>query len=93
MRAQPPSWELEFRAGAHRALQSLGRQNPKMANRVIKKIQWLRENADVLRHEKLRGRDEYSLHVGQYRVLYELDWAHRRIVIARVGAHSIAYRD
>lgn len=92
MRTQEHSWRLEFRAGAQRALEGLAQRNPHIASKLIKKIQWLKENVGSIRHEKLRGCEEYSLHCGQYRVLYELDWTQRRIVIVRVGAHNAAYR-
>nr|BAL58704.1 hypothetical protein HGMM_OP2C252 [Candidatus Acetothermum autotrophicum] len=70
----------------------MAQRNPHIASKLIQKIQWLRKNVDSIRHEKLRGREEYSLHFGQYRVLYELDWTQQRIVIVRVGAHNAAYR-
>jgi mRNA-degrading endonuclease RelE of RelBE toxin-antitoxin system len=38
------------------------------------------------------GHKEYSLHVGQFRILYLLDWTKRRIVIQIVGKHDEAYR-
>jgi mRNA-degrading endonuclease RelE of RelBE toxin-antitoxin system len=38
------------------------------------------------------GHKEYSLHVGQFRILYLLDQAKRRIVIHIVGKHDEAYR-
>jgi mRNA-degrading endonuclease RelE of RelBE toxin-antitoxin system len=46
----------------------------------------------LLRHERMVGHDEYSLHVGQYRILYTLDHENERIIIEDVGKHDEAYR-
>jgi len=70
----------------------MAKRSPQIAEAIVRKIQWLAENADFIDHEKLVGRTEYSLHIGQYRVLYELDRKQRRIIITRVGPHNAAYR-
>jgi len=38
------------------------------------------------------GHEEYSLHVGQFRILYLLDRTIRRIIVQIVGKHDEAYR-
>ncbi|MFN3421327.1 MAG: type II toxin-antitoxin system RelE family toxin [Armatimonadota bacterium] len=59
---------------------------------VAKKIDWLAENADFIRHEKMTGAEEYSLHVGQFRILYTLDHQTRTITIVDIGKHNEVYR-
>jgi len=85
-------WSVEYRTGAQRQLRDIAKRNPKLAENIVRKIRWLAENAESIDHEKLVGRTEFSLHVGQYRILYELDRKQRRIIIARLAPHNAAYR-
>jgi len=85
-------WLVEYRTGAQRRLRDIAKRNPKLAENIVRKIRWLAENAESIDHEKLAGRTEFSLHVGQYRVLYELDRKQRRIIITRIAPHNSAYR-
>jgi mRNA-degrading endonuclease RelE of RelBE toxin-antitoxin system len=75
-----------------RALKDLKKLSQKECRAIFGKIQWLAENADVVKHERMVGHKEYSLHVGQFRILYLLDRTKRRIVIQIVGKHDEAYR-
>jgi len=50
------------------------------------------ENADVIAHERLKGREEYSLHCGPYRIPYLLDRTNRVITIQDIGKHDEVYR-
>jgi mRNA-degrading endonuclease RelE of RelBE toxin-antitoxin system len=63
-----------------------------IAKDILDKIEWLRTNAEALRHERLSGGPEFSLHSGQYRVLYLLDRRRRQIEILDVDKHNAAYR-
>jgi mRNA-degrading endonuclease RelE of RelBE toxin-antitoxin system len=58
----------------------------------LSKIQWLAKNADSIKHERMTGHPEYSLHVGQFRVLYLLDRERHRITIQFIGKHDEVYR-
>jgi mRNA-degrading endonuclease RelE of RelBE toxin-antitoxin system len=40
----------------------------------------------------LKGRREYSLHCGQYRIPYSLDRIHKVITIEDIGKHDEVYR-
>ena len=59
---------------------------------IAKRIDWLAENADYIQHEKMVGAEEYSLHVGQFRVLYTLDFQTRTITIVDLGKHNEVYK-
>jgi mRNA-degrading endonuclease RelE of RelBE toxin-antitoxin system len=85
-------YELEFRRPAERRLLKLARRNPKIAQAITDKISWLMANLDELNHERMVGHNEYSLHVGQYRVLYTLDHENERIIVKDMGKHDEAYR-
>jgi mRNA-degrading endonuclease RelE of RelBE toxin-antitoxin system len=45
-----------------------------------------------LKHERLTGHEEYSLHFGQYRIPYLLDWTNRVITVTDIDKHDEAYR-
>jgi hypothetical protein len=47
------------------AEERLGGLPEHIASDILKKIYWLAENADVIRHERLKGHREYSLHCGK----------------------------
>ena len=86
--SEEKAWEVHMTPAAERQFRKLPRH---VQRDMDAKILWLVENVEVVRHERLKGRREYSLHIGQYRVLYELDWERRRIVVVRVGPHNGAY--
>ena len=53
------------------------------------------ENAEVVRHHALTGprhRGQFRLRMGDYRAIYEIDRANRRITVLRVEHRSDAYR-
>jgi mRNA-degrading endonuclease RelE of RelBE toxin-antitoxin system len=59
---------------------------------IVKKIYWLAENADFIAHERLKGREEYCLHCGPYRIPYLLDRTTKVITIEDIGKHNEVYR-
>ena len=47
---------------------------------------------DVFPHQRLAGRPEFKLRVGDYRVLYEYDLATGRILLHYVGHRRDIYK-
>ncbi len=78
---------------AEKFLEKLARKAPHIARDIFDKIEWLAENADDIKHERLKGRKEFSLHCGQYRLPYLWDRAQELIVIVAAGEHDKAYRE
>jgi len=70
----------------------LAKLPPKISRGISRKLRWLGENAEVIKHERLTGHEEYSLHFGQYRIPYLLDWTNRVIIITDIDKHDEAYR-
>ncbi len=75
-----------------RARHQLAKLPKKISGGILRKLRWLSENVEVIRHERLIGHEEYSLHYGQYRIPYLLDWTKRVIVITDIDKHDEAYR-
>lgn len=90
MREQP--WQFQFTEQADQVMDRLSLRQPEIAEAIGRKIRWLVENADFIQHEKMAGIEEYSLHVGQFRILYTLDFQRRIITIVDIGKHNEVYR-
>ncbi len=82
-------WEVTL---SPTALRRLERLPPAMVQDILDKIEWLRSDADSIRHARLKESNEFSLHSGQYRIPYTLDHSRRHIEILDVGKHDEAYR-
>ena len=81
---------LETTTGADR---ELARLDPQVAGLVRRKLEWLAENAETVQHRALTGqyRGSFRLRIGDYRALYDLDRANRRIIVWSVGHRREAY--
>jgi mRNA-degrading endonuclease RelE of RelBE toxin-antitoxin system len=75
-----------------RAERKLAKLPKNVARPIASKIRWLAENAEAIRHDRLKGFDEYSLHSGQYRIPYSLDHEKRMVIIEDIDQHDAAYR-
>jgi len=85
-------FSVKWSEQARRQLGKLARRNPEIAQDIYEKAQWLANNAEKIGHERLVGRGEMSLHSGQYRIPYSLDWANQVVIIQDIDKHDAAYR-
>jgi mRNA-degrading endonuclease RelE of RelBE toxin-antitoxin system len=74
------------------ALHRLERLPTEVTHDIIDKINWLCAEVNIIRHSRLKGGDEFSLHSGQYRILYLLDRSQKRIDILDIGKHDEVYK-
>lgn len=83
-------YTLVFTARASRSLNRLDRS---VADRILSKLEWLAENAELINHAPLSGQwsGHYRLRVGDYRVIYSLDSEGRLIVVEIVGHRREVY--
>ena len=65
-----------------------------VAQQVIGRLNWLGENAEMVRHQALSGRWRgfYRLRAGDYRVLYTLDHERQLVIVEVIGHRSDVYR-
>ncbi len=65
-----------------------------MGHRVVQRINWLATNLDAIRLEALTGdlAGLYKLRIGDYRVIYEVLWDEKIIVIHAIGHRREIYR-
>jgi len=85
-------YRIVYTPQAEEALEKLARRAPHIAEGILTKIEWLAQNADDVRHERLRGHRDFSLHCGQYRIIYLWDRKGEKIVVELIGKHDEVYR-
>jgi len=74
------------------ALRRLERLPKEIIQDIIDKIEWLCSDVNIIKHSRLKGGNEFSLHSGQYRIIYLLDHLHQRIDILDIGKHDETYK-
>jgi mRNA interferase RelE/StbE len=76
------------------ASQELERLDKPIGHRIVQRINWLAANLDAIRLEALTGdlAGLYKLRVGDYRVIYEVLWDEKIIVIDAIGHRREIYR-
>ena len=76
------------------AARELAELDKLVGRRIVKRINWLAETLELARLEALTAdlAGFYKLHVGDYRVLYELLHAERTLVVHAIGHRRKIYR-
>ena len=77
-----------------KATRELERLDKPIAHRIAERINWLAANLDDIRPEPFKGNlaGLYKLRIGDYRVVYEILYDEKMIVIHQVGHRSEIYR-
>ncbi len=60
--------------------------------RISAKVEQLDQQLGTWRHERLQGRPEYKLRVGDWRVLYDVDIAQNQLLLLTVRHRRDVYR-
>ena len=74
------------------AAKELDRLSGKTYNTVIKHLHSLEENPRPFGAEKLTGRTEFKLRVGNYRIVYEINDATQQIIVHMIDDRKQVYR-
>jgi len=76
------------------AARELERLDKPIARRIVERINWLAANLDDIRPEPYKGdlAGLYKLRIGDYRVVYEILYDEKMIVIHQVGHRGEIYR-
>ena len=84
-------YRVRFLRSAKRDLERLDKP---VAARILQRIRWLAEHVEDARLQPLTGDLEgfFKLRVGSYRVIYEILWQERTIVVHLVGHRRDIYR-
>ncbi len=81
----PVEWKKE-------AIKELDKIDFLIAQRIVKKVNWLSKNFDDYTPETLHGtlKGTYKLRVGNYRIIYTV--SQNKIIILSVGHRSEVYK-
>ena len=76
------------------AIRDLERLDRPVGRRIVERIRWLSVNLDSIAPEALGGdlKGFYKLRVGDYRVIYEILYEERTIVVHAIGHRRDIYR-
>ncbi len=76
------------------AQKDLSRLDKSVARRIVERLQWLGSNALSISHKALTGplAGLYKLRVGNYRILYRLEYDAEVIVVEFIGHRSDVYK-
>ena len=85
------SYNVELRP---EALEDLKFIDSVVVDRVLKKLDWLKENFEIITPKSLKGKFKglFKLRVGDYRVLYIYDKKQKLISVHLVGHRRDIYR-
>ena len=82
-------WRIVFARTAERELAKLSSE---MQLRVARAIRALEDNPAPASAKRLKGRHEFRLRVGDYRVLYVLEHESQVLTISAIGHRREVYR-
>jgi len=83
------NYEVFIERAAQRALARVARS---CQERIIEALQDLGGQPRPAGAKKLRGREAWRIRLADYRVIYEIDDAQRRILVISVGHRRDVYR-
>lgn len=63
--------------------------------RLLDKLEWIGENAQLVQHQSLQGEEWkgcYKYRVGDYRILYRIEHAETKLFVLKVGHRREVYK-
>jgi mRNA interferase RelE/StbE len=70
------------------------RLDPALQTRILNKLEWMGQNAELLRHQALRGEEWvgcFKYRAGDYRIIYQVEWSTEKLIILKVGHRRDVY--
>ncbi len=83
------SWELKFSRKSIKQLNDLPKE---VRERIFKKLQQTKENP-LSYFERLKGRQDYKLRIGDYRVMADLNKTEKKIEVTKAGHRKNIYKN
>ncbi|MEK7546973.1 MAG: type II toxin-antitoxin system RelE/ParE family toxin [Patescibacteria group bacterium] len=85
-------WTLRLSVAAEKDLEGL---DNKTRARIIVKLDWLSENFDSIIPSVLHAkfREFYKLRVGEWRIVYKIDWTKKIIVVHYIDKRDKIYKE
>jgi mRNA-degrading endonuclease RelE of RelBE toxin-antitoxin system len=82
-------WQVVILKPAERYLNSLFESD---RNKILDALRMLQENPTDRKYKKLKGRAEWSLRVGQRRILFRTDSKNKHFVVTGIGPRDDIYK-
>ena len=91
MKKDERAWQIGW---MDESLDDMEELDAKVARRVRERLEWLASNFDNVVPEPLHGEwhGYFRLRVGDWRVIYTVDWRNRLIIVHAVGHRSSIYK-
>jgi mRNA interferase RelE/StbE len=70
------------------------RLDASVQTRLLNRIEWMGENAELIRHQTLQGEEWhgcFKYRVGDYRIIYQMDRSTSKLIILKVGHRREVY--
>ena len=70
------------------------RLDPGLQTRILNRLEWMGQNAEVMRHLALRGKEWkgcFKYRFGSYRIIYQLDHSDGKLIVLKIGHHREVY--
>jgi len=85
------NWSLDF---TPEAKSDLSKFDKELQRRIIDKLDWLQANFDNIIPSALGGEwvDYFKLRVGDWRVIYKVDWAKNKIIVYLIDRRDKIYK-
>ena len=74
------------------AEKQLDRLDANLRDRITRRLDDITENIQDPGIRKLQGGQGFRLRVGDYRVVFQIDWGKQTIVVTRIGDRKDVYR-
>jgi mRNA interferase RelE/StbE len=65
---------------------------PPWQQRILEKVRDLGRRLDCFPHQRLSGRSEFRLRVGDYRIIYDFDLSRNELYLITLGHRREVYR-
>ena len=82
-------FNIEWKEGAIRQLEKL---QSLLSKRILNKIEELKDNPFLKDIKKLKGEEAFRLRVGDYRVIFDMNYKNNLITILRLGHRKNIYQ-
>lgn len=70
------------------------RLDPAVQIRILNRLEWIGQNAALLRHQALQGQEWsgcFKYRIGDYRLIYQIDYPVEKLIILKVGHRREVY--
>ncbi|MBE7474734.1 MAG: type II toxin-antitoxin system mRNA interferase toxin, RelE/StbE family [Anaerolineae bacterium] len=71
------------------------RLDPALQTRILNRLEWIGQNAALLRHQALQGEEWsgcFKYRIGDYRLIYQIDYSAEKLIVLKVGRRREVYK-